>query len=58
MLSHGLPSKKKSLSVRSVAPTAIVSRLMKESAGGDLGEVEKLRVRFLSTLLYHDSPQR
>ena len=55
---NSFPLKKKSLSVRSAAPTAIVSRLMKEAAGGDLGEVEKLPVLFLSLLPYHDSQQR
>jgi hypothetical protein len=30
---------------------------MKEAAGGDLGEVEKLPVLFLSLLSYHDSQQ-
>jgi hypothetical protein len=31
---------------------------MKEAAGGDLGEVKKLPVLFLSLLPYHDSQQR
>jgi hypothetical protein len=37
---HGLPLKKKSPSVKSVALIAIVSKQMKEAVGGDLGEVE------------------
>ena len=38
----GLASRPKSPNVKHVAPTAIVSRLLREASGGDLGEVNLL----------------